>query len=47
MRLMEEVGFTDVDLAWKRDGLFVCGGRKPTVAPVLGSSDEMALAKHE
>ena len=29
MRLMEEVGYTDVDLSWKRDGFFVCGGRKP------------------
>jgi hypothetical protein len=32
MQVMEEVGFIEVDLAWKRDGFFVCGGRKPPAA---------------
>ena len=25
---MEEVGFTEVDVAWRKDGFFVAGGRK-------------------
>ena len=27
-RMMEEVGFTEVDVAWRQDGFFVMGGRK-------------------
>lgn len=38
MRLMEEIGYTDVDLSWKRDGFFVCGGRKPTTSTPLAPS---------
>jgi sugar diacid utilization regulator len=30
MRLLEEAGFLEVDLAWKRRDYFVCGGRKPS-----------------
>ena len=26
--MMEEVGFTEVDVAWRKDGFFVAGGRK-------------------
>jgi hypothetical protein len=43
MRLMEEVGYTDVDLSWKRDGFFVCGGRKPkaeTEGTALASAED-------
>ena len=28
VRMMEEVGFTEVDVAWRQDGFFVAGGRK-------------------
>ena len=28
VRMMEEVGFTEVDIAWRQDGFFVAGGRK-------------------
>ena len=27
--MMEEVGFTEVDVAWRQDGFFVAGGRRP------------------
>ena len=27
--MMEEVGFTEVDVAWRQDGFFVGGGRSP------------------
>ena len=26
VRLLERVGFVEVDVAWKREGAFVCGG---------------------
>ena len=26
--MLEEVGFTEVDVAWRQDGFFVAGGRK-------------------
>ena len=29
MRLMEEAGFTEVDVAWRSRDWFVCGGRRP------------------
>ena len=29
VRMMEEVGFTEVDVAWRQDGFFVAGGRRP------------------
>eukprot|EP00747_Dinoflagellata_sp_TGD_P047053 gnl/TRDRNA2_/TRDRNA2_144784_c1_seq1.p1 gnl/TRDRNA2_/TRDRNA2_144784_c1~~gnl/TRDRNA2_/TRDRNA2_144784_c1_seq1.p1 ORF type:complete len:102 (-),score=18.52 gnl/TRDRNA2_/TRDRNA2_144784_c1_seq1:60-338(-) len=29
MRLMEEAGFIEVDVAWRSKDWFVCGGRKP------------------
>ena len=29
MRLMEDVGFEDIDCAWRERDFFVCGGRKP------------------
>ena len=28
VRLLERVGFVEVDVAWKREGAFVCGGRR-------------------
>ena len=37
LRLLEELGFAEVDLSWKNKDFFVCGGRRPktssTVAP--------------
>lgn len=29
LALMAEVGFTEVDVAWRQDAFFVAGGRKP------------------
>ena len=29
IRLMEDVGFEDLDIAWRKDAFFVAGGRKP------------------
>ena len=29
VRMMEEVGFTEVDIAWRQDGFFVAGGGDP------------------
>ena len=29
VRMMEEVGFEDLDIAWRQEGFFVAGGRKP------------------
>lgn len=36
MRVMEEVGYIDVDLSWKRDEYFVCGGKKPNSSRTRG-----------
>ena len=30
VRLLERVGFVEVDVAWKPEGAFVCGGRRAT-----------------
>ena len=29
LNLMEEVGFAEVDVAWRQEAFFVAGGRKP------------------
>ena len=28
VRVMEDVGFTDVDIAWRQEAFFVAGGRR-------------------
>ena len=36
--MMEEVGFTEVDIAWRQDGFFVAGGRKSLLSELKTTS---------
>ena len=47
MRLMEEAGFTEVDLAWKRQDYFVCGGRKPPLFSAQTSENESIVGQQQ
>ena len=39
--MMEEVGFTEVDVAWRQDGFFVAGGRKCLKELTKGNNENL------